>query len=173
MLKGVLFDFGDTLVAETDISTPMLEADLHMVDGAEEVLASLDRDYTLAVISNTIDADDSIVTRTLARIGLDVYFDTVITSVTAGYAKPDTRIYQQALKRIGLLADEVVMVGDRLDTDILGANRAGILSVFHRWRDRYDVDMVPSELRGVPTKTITHFLELPGAIRTMDIGDIR
>jgi len=173
MLKGVLFDFGDTLVAETNIATPMLEADLHTVDGVEEVLTQLHRDYTLAVVSNTFDADDSVVTGTLARIGLDVYFETVITSVTAGYAKPDTRIYKQALERIGLLADEVVMVGDRLDTDILGANRAGILSVFHQWNDRYDADDVPSELRGVPDMTIPHLLELPDAIRALGVGDNR
>lgn len=172
-MKGVLFDFGDTLVTETDIATPMLLAELHVVDGAYRVLEELSKDYILAVVSNTHDADDSVVTAALARVGLDTYFKTVVTSVTAGHAKPDVRIYQEALSRVNMTADQVVMVGDRLDTDVLGANRAGILSVFHRWNDRYDPGAIPRDLRGVPDATIHHLDELPSAIRSLGIGDAK
>lgn len=40
--------------------------------------------------------------------------------------KPETPIFEEARRRFG--ADRPLMVGDRLDTDILGANRAGIAS---------------------------------------------
>jgi ribonucleotide monophosphatase NagD (HAD superfamily) len=48
-----------------------------------------------------------------------------ILPVVAG--KPETPIFEEAKSRFG--ARNPVFVGDRLDTDILGANRAGITSI--------------------------------------------
>ena len=48
-----------------------------------------------------------------------------ILPVVAG--KPEVAIFDEAKKRFG--ASSPVMIGDRLDTDILGANRAGIPSI--------------------------------------------
>lgn len=43
--------------------------------------------------------------------------------------KPETPMFELALERFGAAPGEALMIGDRLDTDILGANRAGIPSV--------------------------------------------
>lgn len=40
--------------------------------------------------------------------------------------KPGPRLYQMALRRLGLQPEETLAVGDRLETDILGAHAAGI-----------------------------------------------
>lgn len=42
--------------------------------------------------------------------------------------KPETVMVVQALKSCGVAPDEAVMVGDRLDTDILAGNRAHVLT---------------------------------------------
>jgi HAD superfamily hydrolase (TIGR01450 family) len=42
--------------------------------------------------------------------------------------KPEPEIFQVALERFGVAPERTLMVGDRLDTDVLGANRAGLLS---------------------------------------------
>jgi len=42
--------------------------------------------------------------------------------------KPNPMVYQEALKRMGLEAAQVMGIGDRLDTDIRGAQAAGCLS---------------------------------------------
>lgn len=42
--------------------------------------------------------------------------------------KPEPEIFHVALERFGVPPQETLMVGDRLDTDVLGANRAGIKS---------------------------------------------
>ncbi len=42
--------------------------------------------------------------------------------------KPELAIFQEAIRRFG--SDCALMLGDRLDTDILGANRAGLRSAF-------------------------------------------
>lgn len=49
-----------------------------------------------------------------------------------GRFKPSTHMFEMALEEFGVSADEAVMVGDQLFTDVLGANRAGIDSVWVR-----------------------------------------
>lgn len=48
---------------------------------------------------------------------------TEVTPTVIG--KPEKYMFELACSRLGLMPHEVLMVGDRLDTDILGANRAG------------------------------------------------
>lgn len=43
--------------------------------------------------------------------------------------KPETPLLVQSLHRMGLAAEDAVMIGDRLDTDILAGHRAGMLTV--------------------------------------------
>lgn len=54
---------------------------------------------------------------------------TVVGRLPQVAGKPETPMFELALERFGVRADEAIMIGDRLDTDILGANRAGIPSV--------------------------------------------
>ncbi|MDF1500691.1 MAG: HAD-IIA family hydrolase [Anaerolineales bacterium] len=42
--------------------------------------------------------------------------------------KPEPLLFQQAVERLGLKPEQTLMLGDRLETDILGAQRAGIAS---------------------------------------------
>jgi 4-nitrophenyl phosphatase len=54
----------------------------------------------------------------------------VATGVTPTIiGKPEPIIYQQALALLGISPDETVALGDRLETDILGAVRTGIRSI--------------------------------------------
>ena len=46
--------------------------------------------------------------------------------------KPGTRGFREALEQTGIPAENAVMVGDQIFTDIWGANRAGITSVLVR-----------------------------------------
>ena len=47
-----------------------------------------------------------------------------------GYDKPDVRFYEEALRRCGLQPSEVLMIGDSMTTDILGAQAAGMDALF-------------------------------------------
>ncbi|BBI33659.1 HAD family hydrolase [Cohnella abietis] len=73
------------------------------------------------------------------------YFDSIVISGSFGEGKPSTKLFAHALEQIGVTADECIMVGDKLTTDILGANRAGIISV---WINRHNAvrndDIIPS-----------------------------
>lgn len=60
------------------------------------------------------------------------YIDLVIASAEEGVAKPDLRIFQIALERADCKPEEAVMVGDRIDNDIIPANKIGITTVWIR-----------------------------------------
>lgn len=81
------------------------------------------------------------------------YFEKICISGDFGRGKPDPSFFQHALSQMGLNNDEVLMVGDNLMTDILGANRAGIKTV---WINRHDKDR--NEV--IPTYEIKNLGEL-------------
>ncbi len=64
----------------------------------------------------------------LIRLGLQHFFDTVtITEKRKG--KLDPKIFGDAVKKLGCKPDEVMMVGDRVDKDVPGAKKAGLVTV--------------------------------------------
>ncbi|HET9950613.1 MAG TPA: HAD family hydrolase [Candidatus Eisenbacteria bacterium] len=72
-------------------------------------------------------------TAKIERFGLAAYFDVVLIEGAVGYGKPDPRIYDLALERLDAAPDAAWMVGDNLDWDVAGPQRAGIRAV---WVDR-------------------------------------
>lgn len=61
--------------------------------------------------------------------GLGVEVDVVLASALERLEKPDPALFERALDRLGVPADEALHVGDRLDTDVAGARAAGIRAV--------------------------------------------
>lgn len=65
------------------------------------------------------------------------YIDLVVASAEEGVSKPDKRIFEIALDRSGCNACEAVMIGDRIDNDIVPANLLGMSTVWVKqsiWR---------------------------------------
>ncbi len=62
----------------------------------------------------------------LIRLNLHPFFDIVLTSEEVGYEKPHPAIFEEALKRMNCSADKSVMVGNKFETDIIGAVNAGM-----------------------------------------------
>ncbi len=81
--------------------------------------------YRLHVLSN----NSSILTSQLSSHGITDSFDTITWSEEAGAEKPDPRIFEISLERIGAAADQVVYVGDSFEADVLGAQGAGIVPI--------------------------------------------
>ncbi|MEM2918624.1 MAG: TIGR02253 family HAD-type hydrolase [Candidatus Altiarchaeota archaeon] len=65
----------------------------------------------------------------LIRLGLQHFFDLVLISEEIGIEKSDEKIFKFALEKIKCEPSEAIMVGDRLDKDILGANKIGMLTI--------------------------------------------
>ncbi len=94
----------------------------------------------------------------LVRLGLQDMFDTVVVSEEAGVEKPDTAIFEKACQELEVLPEECMYVGDRLDTDVLGSNKAGMASV-RLLRGKYK-DLKPQGLQERPDFEIKRMEEL-------------
>ena len=86
------------------------------------------------------------------------YFDHIVISGAFGEGKPSPRLFRHAMELHGVTAEETVMVGDRLTTDILGAGSVGMRSA---WVNRRGV---PREGTIVPTWEIRSLSELPALL---------
>ena len=82
------------------------------------------------------------------------YFDHIIISGEFGEGKPAASIFKHALEKLGIEPDHGIMVGDKLTTDILGANTIGMTSV---WINRHGMTRT-DEI--VPTYEIQNLEEL-------------
>ncbi|KAI4937417.1 uncharacterized protein J4E92_002148 [Alternaria infectoria] len=63
--------------------------------------------------------------RTVAALGLEPYFDRLVTTNKLGVAKIDG-LFSKALEMIGVKSEEVVMIGDSWDRDVVPAVKVGI-----------------------------------------------
>lgn len=61
---------------------------------------------------------------------LDDYFETMIDSTVVGASKPDKVIFHKALDELQLPPEACAYVGDKYDSDILGARGAGLLAIW-------------------------------------------
>jgi putative hydrolase of the HAD superfamily len=68
----------------------------------------------------------------LNRLDINKYFNVVVISDEHGSRKPSPCIFSDVLERLGVVADEVVYVGDSPIEDIKGAKTAGFITVFVR-----------------------------------------
>ncbi len=94
---------------------------------AHDTLTELkDRGYRLGIIAN----QNSGLEKRLEAWGLRKFFDVIASSADIGYAKPDREIFEKALEMAGCTAAESVMVGDRLDNDIVPAKALGMKTVW-------------------------------------------
>lgn len=92
--------------------------------GVAEALARLAARFPIAALTNG-SAD-------LARIGIDQHFVFQLGAHEHGVAKPEASIFHAACERLGLAPAEVLHVGDDLELDVLGAQRAGLRAAWIR-----------------------------------------
>ena len=99
-----------------------------LVPGARELLETLQsKGYKLFAASNSF---GHLQRSRLQHAGILPFFEDTYISMDIGYDKPDIRFYQEALRRCGLQPHEVLMIGDSMTTDILGAQAAGLDALF-------------------------------------------
>jgi len=68
--------------------------------------------------------------RKVDTIGLSSHVDHIVASGAIGIVKPDPRIFEHACTLFGVSPREAAYVGDRIDTDALGAARAGLAGIW-------------------------------------------
>ena len=142
--RGFLADLGlegDRLkraVAFARRQTAQVE-DRTLFGGVAETLARLKaRGLKLAVLSDT-ESPEPRVRRRLAEMGIEAYFDAVVTSVDIGHVKPEPEAFEAALGRLGVEVAQAVFVGHDED-ELLGAHRVGLVAVAYNAGDGVPAD---------------------------------
>jgi FMN phosphatase YigB (HAD superfamily) len=111
------------------------------VDGIAEVLDRLAPRYRLGLVANQPrECRDH-----LAGLGLLDRFEVVVLSEEAGLYKPDPALFRLAIEQAGARPSGCLMVGDRLDADVVPANEVGMVTGWIRWPRRDDKGWRPSE----------------------------
>lgn len=104
-----------------DRFTELLGEQAIPLPGAEELVRALAQHLPVVALTNGITA---IQTRRMRRSPIREFLTRMVISQEAGVSKPDERIFQIALD--GVAPADALMIGDGLQSDVLGANRAGV-----------------------------------------------
>ena len=93
------------------------------------------------------------------------YFSSRLTQADFSITKPDPRYYEQILSRTGRKAERTIMVGDRIDKDVVPAKAVGMRTVRVRTGIHAAQEArTPFELPDIEISTVS---ELPHAIRSL------
>ena len=124
-----------------------------LLGSAHALLDALrDRGLHLAVVANGWPEPARLTRRRIAELGVAERLDAIVLADEVGARKPDPRIFAAALDTLGVDPQDALHVGDRVDVDVLGAARAGILSVQALWfnADESDGEIEPDYLAFTP-----------------------
>lgn len=161
-------DFTHTLGADklaqmplflTEMSRGISRRRLQLYPHVREVLNILRGRYPLALVT---DAQTAYARGELHRVGLLDYFDPIVVSGDHGFRKPDRRLFQLALDRLGVAPENAMYVGNDMYRDIFGARQAGM------WTVMFDSDQGrKTYLDCVPDYTITDLRDL---VKILDVS---
>ena len=102
------------------------------VPGSIELLQRVKAERRIGIVTNHVVSEQ---VKKIATIGVEPFVDELVVSEEVGVAKPDARVFEAALSRLGGTPDEAVMIGDSWSSDIVGATGLGIRAI---WLNRYD-----------------------------------
>lgn len=104
--------------------TEHLATHADVIPGAEEALQELAEVATMIAVSN---GTESVERGRLKLSGFEKYFDDIFISEAVGVSKPNPKIFQIAMRKLGIEhSDKVLVVGDSLSADIQGGVNAGL-----------------------------------------------
>lgn len=100
---------------------------LIFLPGAPEVVQALSENYKIGLITN---GPTELQWGKINHLGIKDWFGAIVVSHDIGVLKPDSRIFEAALKELEIAPDHALYVGDSLKHDIQGARNAGLKSVW-------------------------------------------
>lgn len=134
VVSGLLDDAGCAVAwkrAEESIRASYAELSPPL-PGVSKLVKRLSQRYRLGIIAN----QEKECRAQLAALGLLGSFEIVALSEEQGVAKPDPALFRYALKRAAVPAECCMMVGDRLDNDVIPAGELGMKTTWVKWPRR-------------------------------------
>ncbi len=94
----------------------------------KRILKTISADYKLGLVTNFTYAP--VIHAGLRKLDINQFFNAILISDEVGWRKPHPKIFNEALKRLRVSADETVYVGDSPLEDIKGAKATGMKTIF-------------------------------------------
>jgi 2-haloacid dehalogenase len=133
-----------------------------LIDGAKELCATLAGIGEVGIITNGV---EQIQHRRIVSAGLRDHVSFVATSEACGHAKPDSRFFEYTVRMARAFTHaETIIVGDRLDADILGANRFGIESCW------FNPAGLANDSEALPTFEVARLHDVVPALRGLAVA---
>jgi putative hydrolase of the HAD superfamily len=128
---------------------------MRLFQGAKDFIIQLKSDGVIT--ANITDLTAKIQFRKLVYLGLDEYFDYVVTSEEAGKDKPHKAPIDIVLSKIGIDPAEIWMIGDNPINDIEGAFEAGMIPV-QKIHNGVKISKIINEKKGIAFKDFHQLL---------------
>jgi putative hydrolase of the HAD superfamily len=128
---------------------------------AEPTLRTISKYCEMGIIANQ--SED--VADLIQKSGFGELFKVRVISFSVKLKKPDLNIFELALKQAGRNAEDCIMVGDRLDTDICPANKLGMTTI--RTTNSLFALQVPFRACERPDYTVTCLAEIPEILESI------
>jgi putative hydrolase of the HAD superfamily len=109
-----------------DMSRYCLNKVLTNIETTRSILSLLEREYKLGIISNYYGNLETV----LVETSLKKYFDVIIDSTVAGIRKPDKKIFELALNKLGVEPKNTTIIGDSYKNDIVTAKELGCSTIW-------------------------------------------
>jgi putative hydrolase of the HAD superfamily len=162
-LKNLGYSFGVNSDIVTKATNAFCEGFMDYVridDNAKKTLETLHGTYKLGIVSNF--AIPECIDKLLKKNGLNNLFDVIIVSATVNKRKPSPEIFEKALTKLDVTAENAVFVGDTVDADVEGAKSAGMKAVY--------IERRPQKESTCPDQTIKSLDELLVALARFNLA---
>ncbi|SJZ34582.1 HAD family hydrolase [Anaerorhabdus furcosa] len=115
-----------------------------------EVLENLSKKVKLGIIANQLPG----LKERLIKLKIADYFEVIVSSSDVQLEKPDHKIFEIALHDAKCESNEAIMIGDRIDNDILPAKQLGMNAI---WVQR---DFEMTDIGNLADKHVTSLREI-------------
>ena len=136
-LMGKYFNLDIEKDLFNDLFVNFLYYEIEMVDGIEDLLLYLSDKYKIFTASNGIYKMQE---NRLKKSNLDKYFDKIFVSDKIGFEKPDKKFFQKIMDLTKFSNDDLIMIGDSIKSDIIGAKNSKIKSIYFNKEDKKITD---------------------------------
>jgi HAD superfamily hydrolase (TIGR01549 family) len=140
-----------------------LNNNFKIMEGIEEFLKKYSESFKIGILGQY----GKTFKEYLEYIGLLQYF--IFSEIQDNYnvTKPDPRYFEAILKKCGCNAEESIMIGDRIDKDIIPAKLIGMKTI--RLRTGLHKNQEPRIPNEIPDLTVNNIMEITiGNIKQMD-----
>jgi len=116
----------------------------YLLDGAQDLLESLFGKVRMYIITN---GAATVQRGRYEKTGIGRYFDGIFISEIVGVNKPDVRFFEKVADAIeNFDADDTLVVGDSLSSDIKGGNGFGLDTCWYNPAGKTSLNIIPTHV---------------------------